>query len=247
MTLEGRVGSEYLVGIQVESTSVEPEETDRVREELAARGIARRQGWSEEYLAEHFAVVKVFYRAEYDREKTVRGIRAEDVIEYFYLTRDADSGLWSIIDSSGGMRRQESPAPVPLSWQKQIITYLSELFTEAYSSYYDGLHYSMKYYEETVEDGVCTACFNWTKYHLDKGWDIGSDEGKESWANYDLRAMAVVDENGMLDMSTISIMMDVAVTGPPSYEMPVGEILPKRLGEENTPTPAPAPEPVPEP
>lgn len=230
--LEDQVGSEHMVGIQVESAAVDPKETDRVREELMARGIARRQGWSEEYLAEHFAVVKAFYCAEYDRERTTRGIHKDDMIEYFYLVQDADSGLWSVIDRSGSTDSKWGySAPVPLSWQEQIKTYLSDLFTRAYSPYYDGLHYEMRHYEETVEDGVCTATFLWTRYNLAKGWDVASDEGKEEMGNYLLQATAAVDDSGMLDMSTISVMMDVAVTGPSKYSFPIEKIFPTQLAD----------------
>ena len=219
--LESQAGKDYTVSIEVESVAVDQEETVRVRDNFIRGELARRRGWSDEYLDEHFVVVKAVYYAEYDHAMTTRN--DGDVVMYFYLVRDVDSGNWSIVDNSGNMNLVQSPdvsAPAPSALpgiQEQIEAYLSERFTNKYARYYDGLHYEMKYYEETVSDGVCTATFLWTMYHLANGWDIGSDAGKEFGGNQWLQVTAAVNEDGLLDPDTILVYSDEAPTGPPDY------------------------------
>lgn len=225
--LEQQAGKDYTISIQVESVAVDPEETVRVREEFISGVIAQWRGWSDEYLAEHFTVVKAVYRAEYDHTKTTRS--DGDVVMYFYLTRDVDSGKWSIVDNSGNVNLSEPPtkdpgpeagAPTPSeppSIQEQITAYLAGQFTKKYAQYYDGLHYEMSEYTQTVEDGVCTATFVWTEYWLGKGWDVGSDEGVEQEANWPLQVTAQVDSRELLDLSTILVYMDHGQTGGSDY------------------------------
>lgn len=234
--LEQQVNKDYTISIEIESIAVDPEETVRVREEFISGVIAQRRGWSDEYLAEHFVAVKAVYHAEYDRSKTTRS--DGDVEMYFYLVRDTDSGKWSIVDNSGNVNLSEpltkdpgpetgSPTPSePPSIQEQITAYLSGLFTQEYSPYYDGLRYEMNEYAETEEDGVYTATFLWTMYHLGKGWDVGSDEGVEQQINVHLQVTAEVKDSGVLDLDTISVLMGVGARGPLEYRAPVEELFP---------------------
>ena len=234
--LEQQVNKDYTISIEIESVAVDPEETVRIREEFISSVIAQRRGWSDEYLAEHFAVVKAVYHAEYDHSKTTRS--DGDVMMYFYLVQNVDSGKWSIVDNSGNVNLSESPTkapgpetssptpPGPPCIQEQITAYLSELFTQAYSPYYDGLHYEMSEYAETEADGVYTATFLWTMYHLGKGWDVGSDEGVEQQINVNLQVTAEVKDSGLLDLDTISALMGVGARGPLEYRDPVEELFP---------------------
>lgn len=234
--LEQQAGKDYTISIQVESVAVDPEETVRVREEFISGVIAQWRGWSDEYLAEHFTVVKAVYHAEYDHTKTTRS--DGDVVMYFYLTQDVDSGKWSIVDNSGNVNLSESPtkdpgpetgAPTPSepsSIQEQITAYLSELFTQAYSPYYDGLRYEMNEYAEAEEDGMYTATFLWTMYHLGKGWDVPSDEGVEQQINVHLQVTAEVKDSGVLDLDTISVLMGVGARGPIEYKTPIEKLFP---------------------
>lgn len=130
----------------------------RVTERVISGVIAQWRGWSDEYLAEHFVVVKAVYYAEYDHAKTTRS--DGDVVMYFYLAQDADSGRWRIVDNSGNVNWSDGPAEPgvsasapsapsrPPSIQEQIEKYPSGMFTRAYSPYYDGLHYKMSGYED---------------------------------------------------------------------------------------------------
>lgn len=229
--LEQQVNKDYTISIEIESVTVDPEETARARNEYISGVIAQRRGWSDEYLKEHFAAVEAVYHAQYDHTKTTRS--DGDVVMYFYLTRDVDSGKWSIVDNSGNMNLTQSPGPKPSgkpgpetgtptpsvmpSFQDQITAYLTDQFTKKSAQFYDGLHYEMSGYEETVEDGVCTAIFLWTEYWLGKGWDVGSDEGVEQEANWPLQVTAEVDSSGMLDLSTILVYQDHGQTSGPDY------------------------------
>lgn len=219
--LENQVGKDYTVSIQVESVAVDEEETVRVRDNFIRGELARRRGWSDEYLDEHFVVVKAVYYAEYDHAMTTRN--DGDVVMYFYLVRDVDSGNWSIVDNSGNMNLVQDPdvsAPPPSAppgIQEQIEAYLTERFTNKYAQYYDGLHFKMSHYSQTVEDGACTATFRWTMYHLANGWDIESDAGKEFGGNQWLQITAAVNEDGLLDLDTILVYSDEAPAGPPDY------------------------------
>lgn len=228
--LEQQANKDYAISIEIESVAVDPEETVRARDEYISGVIAQRRGWSDAYLEEHFTAVKAVYHAQYDPAKTTRS--DGDVVMYFYLVRDVDSGKWSIVDNTGNLNLTKDPgpqtdAPIPgesghetgasasPSFQTQITAYLTDQFTKEYAQYYDGLHYEMSGYEETVEDGVCTATFLWTEYWLGKGWDVGSDEGVEQEANWPLQVTVQIQSSGMLDLSTILVYQ----TSGPDYEI----------------------------
>lgn len=240
--IENQVGKDYTISIKVESIEIDKAETARVVERFISGVIAERRGWSDEYLAEHFIVVKAVYYAEYDRTKTTR--IDGNVVQYFYLTQDIDSGKWMIVDNSGnvnwsndltGSNKTKTDAngkpesqSVP-GIQEQIMSYLSRLFTEVYTPYYDGLHYKITNYEETIIDNKCVATFFWTMYHLGKGWDVASDEGVETEGNFSLQVTAAINDNGELDLGTISILADNSAVGPPDYCIPIEEFFPDQL------------------
>lgn len=239
--LENQVGKDYTIKIDIKSVEIDEAETERVVDRFIKGTIAERRGWSDEYLAGHFLVVKAVYYAEYDHAKTTRS--DGEVTMYFYLTQDVDSGKWTIVDNSGNVNWLENspigesfnPAiegssPVTMSAEEQIFFYLSELFNEAYSPYYDGLHYEMNYYEETTNGNKVTATFIWTMYFLGKGWDVGTDEGVEQQMNCDLQAVVTVDEDGMLDFETASILMDNSPKRE-DYSLPIEELFPTQLAD----------------
>jgi len=244
--IENQVGKDYTISIEVKSVEVDEAETARVVERFIKGVIARWRGWSDEYLAEHFIVVKAVYYAEYDHAKTTRS--DGNVVQYFYLTRDVQSGKWTIVDNSGNVNWSDDSAgsgaaqtgaddePAVESGaapgiQEQIMSYLSGLFTKVYAPYYDGLHYKITNYEETVTDNKCVATFLWTMYHLGKGWDVASDEGVEMEANFFLQVTAAVDSSGQLDLDTISVLADMSAVGPPDYSVPVEEFFPDQLAD----------------
>ncbi|NLT39106.1 MAG: hypothetical protein GXX89_01440 [Clostridiales bacterium] len=246
--LENQAGKDYTISIEVKSVEVDEAETERVVERFISGVIAERRGWSDEYLKDNFIVVKAEYYAEYDHTLTTRS--DGDVVQYFYLTRDTRSGKWTIVDNSGnvnwsdeleesagdaaetdqGTEPGQETAEVP-AIREQIESYLTALFTEVYSPYYDGLHYEITNYEETVQSGECTATFFWTMYHLGKGWDIGSDEGVEQQGNFSLQVKAGLDSRGVLDPDTISVLADGSAVGPPDYSIPIEDFFPDQLAD----------------
>ena len=233
--LENQVGKDYTIAIDIKRVELDEAETQRVVERFIKGVIAERRGWSNEYLAEHFLVLKAVYYAQYDHTQTTRS--DGEVTMYFYLTRDVDSGAWTIVDNSGNVNWSErhsaggSGNPAAGSTEEQLFSYLSDLFTQAYSPYYDGLHYEMNDYEETTDESNVTATFRWTMYHLGKGWDIGTDEGVEQQVNWHLQATVTVDQDGSLDLETICILADGNGMGAPDYSIPIEKEFPTQLAE----------------
>lgn len=233
--LENQMEKDYAIRVEVKSVEVDKVETERVVERFIKGVIATRRGWSDEYLAEHFLVVKAVYDAEYDPAKTTRS--NGEITMYFYLTQDVNSGVWAIVDNSGNVSLPDpTPAPessaaaVP-SIQEQLFSYLSQRFTEEYSRYYDGLHYEMCDYEETVEGNAVTATFHWGMYFLGKGWDVGTDEGVETQAWYYFQATTTVDESGALDLKGLCVLHDDSAREGPNFSVPLEQTFPTQLAE----------------
>lgn len=235
--LENQTKKDYATKLEIESIEVDLEETQRVREKFIKGVIAERQGWSDEYLEEHFVVVKAKYYAEYDQSMTTRG--DGDVIQYFYLVRDTTNGKWSIVDNSGNLNRQNEinagtehyNIDAMPHYEKEVFTHLSEVFNEVYSTYYDGLHYEISNYTETTSENQYVAEFMWTMYFLGKPWDIASDKDVEQEANFYLQVKIPIDGAGNLNMKKIIIMGDSSVKGPPVYNIPLEEFFPDQLAE----------------
>lgn len=240
--LENQVEKDYTIKIDIKNVEIDEAETERVVERFIKGTIADRRGWSDEYLSKYFLVVKAVYYAEYDHAKTTRS--DGEVTMYFYLTQDVDSGKWTIVDNSGNVNWSENssmgesvnPAiesnnPDVKSTEEQLFVYLSELFTKAYSPYYDGLHYEMNGYEETTDGSKVTATFLWTMYHLGKEWDVGTDEGVEQQVSWKLQATVTAHEDGSLDFETISVFSNSSARGPASYNIPIEEEFPTQLAD----------------
>ena len=56
-----------------------------------------------------------------------------------------------------------------------------------------------------------------------------SDEGVELEANLFLQATAAINDNGELDLSSISVLADVSVCGSPDYCNPIENYFPNQL------------------
>lgn len=248
--IENQLKKDYAAKIVIESVEVDENETRRVAEQFISGVIAERRGWSDEYLAEHFIVVKAVYYAEYDAAQTTRS--DGNIVQYFYLTRDPETGKWSIVDNSGNLNwaeripeetsgteeisdppdtsAQETASVVP-SYEEQLVAYMTDLFNSVYSQYYDGLHYEIRYTNETVGEKQWTAEFFWTMYFLGKGWDIESDEGVEQQANMGLQASAQINADGTLDLDTIAVFADSSTKGPAVYDIPLEAMFPTQLAD----------------
>jgi len=106
LALENQVGKDYTIKIEVKSVEIDAAETERVVERFIKSVIADKRGWSNEYLTEHFLVVKAVYYAEYDHTQTTRS--DGEVTMYFYLTQDEGRGTWTIVDNSGNVSWSEN-------------------------------------------------------------------------------------------------------------------------------------------
>lgn len=230
IALENQVGKDYTIKTEVKSIEIDEAETAHTVERFLNGPIPEWNNWSNEYLAEHFLAVKAVYYAEYDHTQTTRN--DGEITMYFYLTQDVDSGEWTIIDNSGNINWLESCSAdesgdlTTKSTKEQLFFCLSGLFNKAYSPYYDGLHYEMSDYQETTDGSKVTATFLWTMYFLGKGWDVATDQGVEQEANWFLQATIIVNEDGVLDLETISILADVGATENANFNVSIEEYFP---------------------
>ena len=104
--IEGQAGKAYTIAVRVEEAAVDQEATARAVERYSGSELAQERGWSDEYLAAHFLVVRAKYYVEYDHTKTF--LTDGEIQQYFYLTQDPETGIWTIVDNT-------SPEPSPSS------------------------------------------------------------------------------------------------------------------------------------
>ena len=90
---------DYTLNVKVDTLKVDEVETERVVGMYSGSQLAKERGWTDKYLAEHFVVVRAIYYVEYDHTKTF--LDDGYVGQYFYLTRNEKTGLWTIIDNTG--------------------------------------------------------------------------------------------------------------------------------------------------
>lgn len=95
---------DYTISMNVLNAEVDDAETQRQIERYKGSELAESRGWTDEYLDQHFIVVKVRYECEIDHTKTF--LRDGLLKSYVFLTRDPESGVWTIVDRS-------SPSDIP--------------------------------------------------------------------------------------------------------------------------------------
>jgi beta-lactamase regulating signal transducer with metallopeptidase domain len=96
--IENQIEKNYTISVRFLEALVDDAETERQIENYKGSELADKRGWTVEYLTENFLVVEATYDVEYDHTKTF--MDDGKLEHYFYLTRDIDTGLWSIIDNS---------------------------------------------------------------------------------------------------------------------------------------------------
>lgn len=96
--IEGQADKAYTICVRVDEIEVDKSETARVVKMYASSELAASRGWTDEYLAEHFVVVRAKYYVAYDHTKTCMHDGCTE--QYFYLTQDAKTGKWEIIDNT---------------------------------------------------------------------------------------------------------------------------------------------------
>lgn len=96
--IDNQIDKEYTISVRIDEIKVDEDETVRVTAMYSGSELAETRGWTDEYLAEHFVVVWAKYYVEYDHTKTF--IDDGYTEQYFYLTQDAQTGEWTIIDNT---------------------------------------------------------------------------------------------------------------------------------------------------
>lgn len=97
---------DYTISMNVLYAEVDDAETQRMIENYKGSELAASRGWTDEYLDRHFTVVKVRYECEFDHTKT---FMVDGLVEgYVLLTRDPESGVWTIVDRT-------SPSDIPVT------------------------------------------------------------------------------------------------------------------------------------
>jgi len=100
--IENQIDKDYTISVKFIKAVIDDKETQRKIDSYKGSELAESRGWSDMYLMDHFLIVKANYFVEYDHEKTF--MNDGNLEQYFYLTRDTDTGLWSIIDNSSSER-----------------------------------------------------------------------------------------------------------------------------------------------
>ena len=96
--IEGQANKGYTVCVRVDEIEVDEIETERIIQMYSGSDLAKDRGWTDEYLKEHFVVVRAKYCVEYDHTKTFLDDGYTE--QYFYLTQDIKSGEWTISDNT---------------------------------------------------------------------------------------------------------------------------------------------------
>ena len=96
--IEGQAAKEYTLRVRIEEIEVDDAETARVAAMYSGSELAEARGWTDEYLAEHFIVVRAKYYVEYDHTKTFMDDGYTE--QYFYLTQNIETGEWTISENT---------------------------------------------------------------------------------------------------------------------------------------------------
>lgn len=96
--IEGQAAKEYTLRVRIEEIEVDDAETARVAAMYSGSELAEARGWTDEYLAEHFIVVRAKYYVEFDHTKTFMDDGYTE--QYFYLTQDIETGEWTISENT---------------------------------------------------------------------------------------------------------------------------------------------------
>lgn len=96
--IESQIHKDYTIDVRVRKIIIDENETARVAAMYTGSELAAERGWTDDYLAGHFVVVWAEYDVEYDHTKTF--LDDGYTQQYFYLTRDVETGQWTIIDNT---------------------------------------------------------------------------------------------------------------------------------------------------
>lgn len=88
--------TDYTLSMKVIKSEVDEPETQRQIEHYKGSEFAKSRGWTDDYLEEHFVVVKVRYECELDHSKT--SIPDGLLESYVFLERNPKDDIWFIVD-----------------------------------------------------------------------------------------------------------------------------------------------------
>lgn len=86
-----------VISLSVQKVAVSDEETKRIQEEYTGSDLAKKNGWSDEYIAENMTAVVAQYTVDYDNTKVPYD--EGSVTEAFYLIRKDSASPWLIWDT----------------------------------------------------------------------------------------------------------------------------------------------------
>ncbi len=105
--LESRKATGAVISMTIQSVSVSPEETARVRKMYAGSELAEKNGWSDDYIENNLLAVFAQYTVDYDNTKVPYPEGALE--QYFYLTRKDEQSSWAVWDAMSPSDRKETP------------------------------------------------------------------------------------------------------------------------------------------
>lgn len=104
--LEAQKATGAVISMAIQSTSVSPEETDRVRKMYAGSELAKTNGWSDDYVKNNLLAVFAEYTVDYDNTKVPYPEGALE--QYFYLTRKDEQSSWAVWDVMSPSDQEET-------------------------------------------------------------------------------------------------------------------------------------------
>lgn len=105
--LEAQKATGAVISMAIQSTSVSPEETDRVRKMYAGSELAKTNGWPDDYIKNNLLAVFAEYTVDYDNTKVPYPEGALE--QYFYLTRKDEQSSWAVWDAMSPSDQEETP------------------------------------------------------------------------------------------------------------------------------------------
>lgn len=94
--IEGQLEKEYTIAVQIDEIKVDNEATRRARKFYQESELAKRNGWTSEYIESNMIVVHAKYYVEYDHEKTF--LPDGETEQFFILIQDEKTQEWTIWD-----------------------------------------------------------------------------------------------------------------------------------------------------
>lgn len=96
--LEVEKDKDYVLSLSIAEVKVSDEETARIKDMYSGSELAKKNGWTDEYIAQNMIVVYARYTVDYDNKKVP--YNEGKLEQYFYLTRASLNAEWTIWDST---------------------------------------------------------------------------------------------------------------------------------------------------